>query len=96
MIVVLSNQYLPMPIKDSTNSKRTKTSKTSKGNNSRVSSPSRVSTPSRDRQRLYYVLTEHENNSCLQNFVGKCIIFQAPNNVAANVFRNVVYVRCNK
>ena len=60
---------------------------------SRVSSPSRVSTPSRDRQRLYYVLTEHENK---QNFVGKCIIFQAPNNVAANVFRNVKYVRCNK
>ena len=47
-------------------------------------------------KRLYYVLTEHENKSCLQNFVGKCNIFQAPNNVAADVFRNVEDVRCNK
>ena len=96
MIVVLGAQYLSMYIKYSTHSKRTKKSKTIKVTDSRVSSPSRVSTPSRDRQRLYYVLTEHENKSCLQNFVGKCIIFQAPNNVAADVFRNVVYVRCNK
>ena len=63
---------------------------------SRVSSPSCVSTPSRDRQRLYYVLTEQENKSCLQNFVGKWIIFPAPNNVAADVFRNVEDIRCNK
>ena len=32
MIVVLDEQYLPMSIKDSTHSKRTKKSKTSKGN----------------------------------------------------------------
>ena len=79
MSVVVADQYSSMSIKNSTHAKRTST-------------PSRVSIPSRDRKILYYVLTEHENRSCLQNFVGKCVFFKAPN----NVFRNVEDVRCNR
>ena len=92
MIVMVGDQYLPMSIKDSTHAKRTKKSKASKGNWHELS----WTNLTRDRESLYYVLIELENKSCLQNFVGECIIFQAPNNVAAGVFRNMEDVRWNK
>ena len=79
MIVMVGDQYFPMSIKDNTHAKTTKKSKASKGN------WQSWTTPTRDRESLYYVLTELENKSCLQNFVGECIISQAPYNVPAGV-----------